>query len=293
MPVVIPVFQLEHIAAEAHETPDFFVANAHTFRLPTNRPYRSQYYGIGICTAGGATLRANLHEYAVLPNSLIVMGPSVVKQWSNHTTEYDSLSFFFTRSFIAGNNPDGHFPDQLPFFSASGRAVTELNETNAALIISFLQQINHYLQQPHPYRAEIIRHYAHVLLYEMAAVYAQQPAMPPARQSRKAELVWQFQQRLTLDNAEHRAVSHYANALAVSPKYLSETVREITGKTAGDWIDEAVMLEARVRLQDASLSVAQIADQLHFADASAFGKFFRKHAGLPPGEYRNHIEPPF
>lgn len=87
-------------------------------------------------------------------------------------------------------------------------------------------------------------------------------------------------------------MSHYANALAVSFKYLSETVPEITGKTAGDWIDEAVMLEARVRLRDARLSVARVADQLHFDDASAFGKFFRKHAGLPPGEYRGSIEPP-
>ena len=96
MPAVIPVFQLENVATEARETPDFFAGDAHTFRLPTNRPYRSQYYGIGICTAGRATLRANLHEYTIAPNNLITIAPSVVKQWSNHRPDHDSLSFFFT-----------------------------------------------------------------------------------------------------------------------------------------------------------------------------------------------------
>ena len=63
-------------------------------------------------------------------------------------------------------------------------------------------------------------------------------------------------------------------------------LREQTGKSANKWIDDAVLMEAKMLLKTPLLSVQQVAEQLHFSDQSTFGKFFKKHIGLSPLEFR-------
>jgi len=68
---------------------------------------------------------------------------------------------------------------------------------------------------------------------------------------------------------------------------LSAAIKEASGKTAGDWMTEMLMLEAKVLLQDKQLTIAQIADQLKFIDPSHFGKFFKAQTGVSPLAFRN------
>lgn len=63
-------------------------------------------------------------------------------------------------------------------------------------------------------------------------------------------------------------------------------IKEISGKTAGEWIDEMVLMGAKAMLKSSDLSVAQISDELNFASASFFGTYFKKLAGMTPMEYR-------
>ena len=85
---------------------------------------------------------------------------------------------------------------------------------------------------------------------------------------------------------KERSVSFYANQLNITPKYLSEAVKEIMGKTAGELIDEAVIMQAKVLLKTPDLNIGQVATVLNFPDQSFFGKFFKKHVGLSPNQYR-------
>jgi AraC family transcriptional activator of pobA len=60
-------------------------------------------------------------------------------------------------------------------------------------------------------------------------------------------------------------VQYYADALYVSPKHLTETVKEVTGSTAGEWIDDAVILEAKVLLRNHDISIARVAEEHQFS----------------------------
>jgi AraC-like DNA-binding protein len=110
--------------------------------------------------------------------------------------------------------------------------------------------------------------------------------MIKSKQTRKQELNLLFQNLVFHHYKEHRNVQFYADALYVSPKHLTETIKEVTGKTAGEWIDDAVVLEAKVLLRNHDVSIAAIADDIHFPDQSTFGKYFKKHTGFSPTEYR-------
>ena len=104
--------------------------------------------------------------------------------------------------------------------------------------------------------------------------------------SRKEELFEQFLQLLFEHFRVEHAVTFYADKLFITPQYLSLILKELTGMSANKWIDDALVAEAKVLLKAPQMTVQQVADQLHFSDQSTFGKFFKKHMGISPMEYR-------
>lgn len=84
-----------------------------------------------------------------------------------------------------------------------------------------------------------------------------------------------------------RFLEFYADALQITSKHLSRTVRLQTGVSATDWIERYVITEAKLLLRNSDLNVQQIAEELHFPSQSIFGKYFKKATGQTPSEYRN------
>lgn len=83
-----------------------------------------------------------------------------------------------------------------------------------------------------------------------------------------------------------RSVNFYANKLFLTAKYLSKVVQENSGKTATNWIDDYVILEAKALLNSSKLTIQQISDELNFPSQSFFGKYFKRKVGMSPKEYR-------
>lgn len=86
---------------------------------------------------------------------------------------------------------------------------------------------------------------------------------------------------------KERFLDFYAQKLEMTTKHLSRTVKQTTGFSAVDWIDRFVILEAKVLLKSTNLSIQQISDELNFASQSFFGKYFKKHTGHSPKDFRN------
>jgi AraC family transcriptional regulator, transcriptional activator of pobA len=85
-------------------------------------------------------------------------------------------------------------------------------------------------------------------------------------------------------------VSDYATLLNISPNHLNKTVKAVTGKSPGKWIDEAIVLEAKVLLYQSNLSISAIAAELGFDDQSYFTRLFKKYEGATPLSFRKRIE---
>jgi AraC-like DNA-binding protein len=87
---------------------------------------------------------------------------------------------------------------------------------------------------------------------------------------------------------KERLIGFYADKLCITPKYLSKLVKETTGRSAGDWIERHVTLEARAMLQSSDMTIQQIATSLNFPNQSFFGKYFKRATGISPKQYRNN-----
>lgn len=84
---------------------------------------------------------------------------------------------------------------------------------------------------------------------------------------------------------KERQISFYADKLCMAPKYMSQVIRSASGKLAGDWIQERVILEAKLLLLDGHHNVQQVADALNFSSQSFFGKYFKAATGMSPKAY--------
>ncbi|MBP5392069.1 MAG: helix-turn-helix transcriptional regulator [Bacteroidales bacterium] len=85
---------------------------------------------------------------------------------------------------------------------------------------------------------------------------------------------------------EHHDISFYASSLSISTTYLSRVVKQVTGRTVIDYVNQFLVMEATFLLRTSDLSIAQISDRLYFSDQAAFSKFFSRLQGVSPKDYR-------
>jgi len=288
MTAAVPVFQLAALTEPAAPAAVFFLGpNSAPAHLPINLPYRSDYYKIGLCLSGSARLQVNLETYDIGPNSLMLLSPYVIKQWPFMSADLDALSIFFTREFVTANSSLNL--DTFAFFERDAQHVVALLPAQAEAIAALLRAIEQKYDAPHAYREEILRSLLHILLHETAPIYSAQHVSSSAIQTRSQLIAAEFKKLVNFHYATKRSLAFYANKLCITPKHLAETVRATTGKRAVEWLAEAVLLEATVLLQNPALSIGQIADTLHFADQSTFGRFFRNNTGVSPASYRQGL----
>jgi AraC family transcriptional activator of pobA len=123
-------------------------------------------------------------------------------------------------------------------------------------------------------------------VYEIAALGQKYAQAFNKNVSRKENLVISFTALVVANFKKERSLQFYASELNITAKYLTETLKEITGKTAGEIVESFVIQEAKMLLNNPDLSIAEIAEELNFSDQSFFGKFFKRCSGVSPKNYR-------
>lgn len=106
------------------------------------------------------------------------------------------------------------------------------------------------------------------------------------KNSRKESITMKFLQLVSINFMKEKELKFYADKLLISSKYLSNTVREITNQPPSKFITEALLNNAKILLLNSDNSIKEISNELDFSDQYAFGKFFKKHTGLSPSNFK-------
>lgn len=104
--------------------------------------------------------------------------------------------------------------------------------------------------------------------------------------SRAALLTEAFKHQLQGHRHDGPDLAAYAARLKVSPNHLNKAVKAATGRPASALLADMLVLEAKVLLRHSPGSIAEVAYALGFQDQAYFARFFRRHAGMAPGDYR-------
>ena len=161
----------------------------------------------------------------------------------------------------------------------------KLSHDDAMRLGDKMREIRDYLHSDHIYKEKILQMLYAVFLLDLQN--AQERALPQRSVPPRVEEIFiGFLRLLPLHFAEHHDIAFYAKRLNISTVYLSRVVRQVTGRTVIDYINQFLVMEASFLLRTSDLSISQIAGQLHFSDLASFSKFFSRQKGVSPKEYR-------
>jgi AraC family transcriptional activator of pobA len=248
-------------------------------------PYRAESYAIAYIKEGSVRLNAGLSSWDVEAPSIITLGPSVIRYFTKSSDLLKMDVIFFKDDFLMERYADLFFLFKYDFFKDSELIVLPLKDHFFITInkIYELIQLTHAAGNYHG--SELVRSYIFALVYEIDAYHRQHT--PEKLSAKKADALFtKFRQLLSSNYMHEHQLAFYADLLNLTPKSLSAAIKKQSGKSAGKWIDDTVVLEAKVLLQNKTLTVSQVSEMLNFSDQSVFGKFFRANTGLAPVEYR-------
>lgn len=155
--------------------------------------------------------------------------------------------------------------------------------------IDFLDQLHHliYLNTREAgHSPQVTLQLISAFLWYVDYLWNKQEEVSRQSQTREQRLFSDFIQ-LVNQNADHEhQIEFYASKLYMSPRYMSTLVKKVSGRSAKEWIDNALLTRIKIELTHSDKTAAQIADALNFPNASFFSKYFKRLTGMTPLEYK-------
>lgn len=241
-------------------------------------PIRCGHYVLILTLKGSSVRHINQHDYQVGTHGLQLLVPGSIHSFEDTEPNSEFFVLLFDRNFLPQSLEgllDFH-KDHPQHIDLDGQAFTK--------ILSLYEQLNlEYKNRYHGYKelsASLLEQILHLL--------------KRAKLSKPKEVIQNRSQQITSSFLclieEHfqtrKRVQDYADILELSPKHLSETIKESLDKTALFFIHQRIIKEIQYLLVYSSMSIKQIASSLHFENSSEMGRFFKRYEGLSPRNYQ-------
>ncbi|WP_207432679.1 helix-turn-helix domain-containing protein [Sabulibacter ruber] len=287
MPEKLPVYSIPDFTTARPLSRGIHVADLQAHRKThafVQAPHKHDFYLLLYVKAGQGTHTIDFTEYAVQPGSVFFLTPGQVHAWNLTDDTQGTLLFFSSEFYRAGRETDPL--RQFPYFQTwQHPPVLYASPDTLPPVEQLLQQMQREYTTAAAFQSQALRAYLELLLIQLARLYPKAPIAPE-------ENTWPFQlyqleSLVEKHYLEHQSVKFYADALHLSAKYLNELCKQNLRKTTSDLLQERLVLEARRLLTHSPhLNIAQVAHALGFEDNSYFSRFFKKHTGNTPEQFR-------
>lgn len=256
----------------------------------SGQPFQTTRLHIGIVTEGTVDMTVNLLPCHLTEQSLLVVTPESIMQMAGRTAKLDMQVVHISDELIdqvmqPQNADETYLIGRL--HNHRNNFVVPLNDSDRSLLYGLFDMLWNALHSDTPHlRGGLI---ASLLRFAMHQISQAEAHTQTDRQSRSAEVVNRFLHLVNDHCHEHRDLDYYAEQLCMSKAHLSSLVSEGSPRTAREWIEQATIACIKVMLRHSSLSLADIARQMSFAEPSHFSRYFKRLAGMTPMEYRTQI----
>ena len=284
----IPVYSIDRFSKKPNES---VLYNIEVFNKDRDfkvaYPHRhDDFYEILFITKGTGKYIIDLQEYEIKPNSIFFLSPGQIHEII-FSEDINGYIFLFTSSFYLSNKTDPYKLFEFPFFYS-------LKYDSPPLYLNDASSINELDALFKKAIAEMTANESdskeaiHAIL-DLLLIYCKRwyPQTEGTNLKKGHILIKRFKQLIEDKCTENITIKEYANILQVTANHLSETVKEFTGRTPTDFINDRMTLEIKRLLTHTQLTIQEIAYQLNFSDQSYFSKYFKKTSGLSPSEFRN------
>ena len=242
-----------------------------------------------VCVKGTMKVTIDLDAVEVPPCSVMFVSPERVfrmNAWEGE--ELDAYVLFLSNRFVYDLNIDLNAVDSNIFISA--KSVLQLSREKIDLLIRYFELLHGAASSQNHYTRPITPSLFGAAAYQLMAFGEENSAIESDAghsQNRKLTYVKTFLRLVRTNHRRERAIGFYAGKMFISPKYLSLIIKEATGRSAAEWIDQYVLQEAKNLLRYSGKNVQKIAYELNFTNQSSFGKYFKNLTGLSPTQFQN------
>jgi AraC family transcriptional regulator, transcriptional activator of pobA len=272
---------------EILEVKDLFSrVDALPFRM--DRPHQVSFYHIIFVTKGAGKHFIDFRPYEFKKGSLIFVSAGQIHSF-DLLSGMEGLVVLFTERFVSRNaaRADGLALARLynPFLDLP--VIHSNPNENRALESLFREMAMEYMDHDDFAKEEILSLLLKIVLLKAERIKG--PLLPQhvnpdhfARFEDFRKLLGEFVRR-------NRNARDYADKLSVSYKHLNELCKNVTGQTAKACVDQYLIVELKRELTISDVSVKELAYSFSFDEPTNFVKFFKKHVGLSPVQFRDSL----
>ena len=256
-------------------------------------PFRVDAFLAIFCEKGGFDVELNLRKYHIEDSTLMVCIPGnilKIEAAEGGRVPGRFVAFAVSRAFITTIHFDFAkiFESRLMFFQDPR---ISLGQKELFYCSHYFHLIREVIASGVDGRNEAVESLVQSLMHVLAGLLKKNASqIEPGQKSSQTRLNLLFERFMSLVSEYHtteRGMAFYADRLGMTPKYLSRLIKQVSGRSAPEWIDLFVMQDAKSMLKYTDDSIKEIVYKLNFANASVFYKFFKAQAGMTPSEYRN------
>jgi AraC-like DNA-binding protein len=234
---------------------------------------------------GSARATVNITQYDFRENDLIYLAPNsffLVHEFS----EDAQLSYIiFSSSFLEKNAYSIRRPRLV---AADACLIVNVTAEQAKIITDFSQLIENAVNcSPSMLNSErmvYVYNLVHIMFQDYFVANSDSVSKPI---DRKTEIYHEYSELVMNHYHEWHHVSDYAEVLRITVPHLCSTIKQASGRTAGDLIVEAILTDAKAQLKLSIAPIKEIAGSLGFENVAFFNRFFKTHEGVTPKNYRN------
>jgi len=244
-----------------------------------------------LCLAGEASFVFNEHCYHIVKNDLVVIPmPHRLSNLAAHDdlqVEWFAADYKFLQNLLPSNN-----------YSIGGSIslnldpIIKLSNEQALHLLEDFHRLHDRMDDCHLlFHRELMGSLCLTMMYDIFEAHAQRESIE-SHTDRTAYIVKQLMSLLATGiSRTERDVRYYAERLNVSSKYLSATVKRVTGHSVTSYIDRYTIPILKDYLNDERLSLTQIAELMNFTTLSYFSRYCKKHIGQSPSDFRLSLQP--
>ncbi|CAD5251112.1 MULTISPECIES: AraC family transcriptional regulator [unclassified Imperialibacter] len=250
------------------------------------QPHNHDFYLLLYVDEGGGEHTIDFKTYPISPGSFFLMTPGQVHSW-NMKEGTNGYIIFFLPSFYQMQAQESNLLT-FPFFhSLNANPLVILNHSQKVVVDFVLNQMaEEFIANPET-DLRILRSYLEIVLLKISTNFPTQGEEDFA--NNVTFRLRKLEQLIETHFVDLKQPRQYADLMNLSPSYLNAICKQQLGKTLTDMISERIILEAKRLFSFSDLNVGEVSDKLNFSDSSYFIRFFRKHAGLTPEQFKDAV----
>ncbi|MCB4806641.1 helix-turn-helix domain-containing protein [Tamlana sp. 62-3] len=257
------------------------------------KPIKHEFYAIELKLEGSGKTTHGPYVKNLSNPSIMIYTPFQIISWDINL-DWKGYYIIFTKDFIAQSKLLNAVINEFDYFKIDKAIPFEIEKTEAYQLLSIFNSIEHENNNRELQSSKVIESQLIVLLNLVQRFYFKHINLKTNNaHSSKTVIFLKFQSLLNESfNNSNKANTHspkyYADILAIHPNHLNAIIKQTSGYTAKSYINNYIIVLAKSRLIQTTLSIKEIAYQLHFKTPNSFSSFFKKHTHLTPNTFRKN-----